>query len=144
VPIGFRISKLPLLKYLLGNIMPRSVVRSSIKNVYGNPEKGTENLVNRYFELNIREGIQEALGKRFIDTKVDRIGELTQPTFIMWGEQDSSIPISVGQRFYRAIDHSEFISLEVKYLFPPKRILTSQLMLQSGFCIATKRHSFRQ
>jgi len=54
VPIGFRLSQSPLLKYLLGNIMLRSVVRSSIENVYGNPKKGTENLVDRYFGLNIR------------------------------------------------------------------------------------------
>jgi pimeloyl-ACP methyl ester carboxylesterase len=42
---------------------------------------------------------------------VDWIGELTHPAFIMWGEQDSLIPISVGQRFYREIAHSEFISV---------------------------------
>jgi len=35
---------------------------------------------------------------------------LIHPAFIMWGEQDSLIPISVGQRFYREIAHNEFIS----------------------------------
>jgi len=113
VPIGFRISKSPLLKSLLGDILPRAVVRSSIENLYGDPDKITEDLVDRYFELNIREGNREALAKRFVDTKVgqlaNRVGELTQPTLIMWGEQDRMIPISVGHRFNHEIANSQFI-----------------------------------
>lgn len=114
VPIGFRISQSPVLNYLLGNIMPKSVVKSSLENVYGNPENITEDLVDRYFELNIRAGNRAALAQRFVETKAgqlaDRVGELTQPTLIMWGEQDRLIPISVGQRFHREISHSQFIS----------------------------------
>lgn len=114
VPIGFRISQSPVLKYLIGDIMPRSMVKSSLENVYGNPEKITDDLVDRYFELNIREGNRAALVKRFTDTKAgqlaNRVGELTQPTLIIWGEQDSLIPISVGQRFHREIKSSQFIS----------------------------------
>jgi pimeloyl-ACP methyl ester carboxylesterase len=114
VPIGFRISQSPLLKSLLGNILPRSVVRNSIENVYGNPDKITEDVVDRYFELNTRDGNREALAQRFIDTQVgqlaDRVSELTQPTLIMWGEQDRLIPISVGHRFHREIANSQFIS----------------------------------
>lgn len=114
IPLGFRISQSPVLKYLLGNIMPRSVVKSSLENVYGNPEKITEELVDRYFDLNIREGNRAALAKRFVETVAgqlaNRVGELAQPTLIMWGEQDSLIPISVGQRFHREIANSEFVS----------------------------------
>jgi pimeloyl-ACP methyl ester carboxylesterase len=114
IPIGFRISQSPVLKYLLGNIMPRSVVKSSLENVYGNPEKITEDLVDRYFELNIREGNRKALAKRFVDTKAgqlaDRVAELMQPTLVMWGEQDRLIPISVGQRFHSELKNSQFIT----------------------------------
>jgi pimeloyl-ACP methyl ester carboxylesterase len=114
VPIGFRIYSSELLTSLFGNILPRSVIKSSLENVYANPEKITENLVDRYFELNIREGNREALAKRFVDTKAgqlaDRVGELRQPTLIMWGEQDSLIPISIGHRFNREILGSQFIS----------------------------------
>jgi pimeloyl-ACP methyl ester carboxylesterase len=116
VPIGFQISQSPVLKYLLGNIMPRSVVKSSIGNVYGNPDKVTEDLVDRYFELNTREGNRAALTKRFVETKAgqlaNRVGELTQPTLIMWGEQDRLIPISVGHRFNQEIPNSQFITFK--------------------------------
>lgn len=114
VPIGFRIYSSELLTSLFGNILPRSVIKSSLENVYANPEKITENLIDRYFELTTRSGNREALARRFIDTKAgqlaDRVDELMQPTLIMWGEQDNLIPISVGQRFHREIAHSQFIS----------------------------------
>lgn len=114
VPIAFRIYRSSLLKFLFGNIMPRSVVRSSVENVYGNPDKITEDLVDRYFELATREGNREALAKRFEQTKsgilANRVSELTQQTLIIWGEQDHLIPISVGHRFNREIPNSHFVS----------------------------------
>ena len=64
--------------------MPRSVVRSSVENVYGNPDKITDELVDRYFELNIREGNRDALTQRFVQTKegqlADKVQELSQET----------------------------------------------------------------
>jgi len=114
VPIAFRIYRSSLLKSLFGSIMPRSMVKSSLENVYGNPDKISEDLVDRYFELTTREGNRGALAKRFVDTKAgelaNRVGELKQPTLIMWGEQDRLIPISVGQRFHREITNSQFIT----------------------------------
>lgn len=114
VPIAFRISSSPLLKYLLGDIMPRSIVKSSVENVYANPAKVTEELVDRYFELNIREGNREALAKRFVETKAgplaNRLGELSQDTLIIWGEQDKLIPLSVGQQFHREITNSQLVT----------------------------------
>ncbi|GAC17800.1 alpha/beta fold hydrolase [Paraglaciecola arctica] len=114
VPIAFRIYSSPILKFLFGNIMPRSVVKSSLANVYGNPDKITEDLVDRYFELSTREGNREALAKRFVETKAgqlaDRVSELTQETLIIWGDKDHLIPISSGHRFHREIPNSQFKS----------------------------------
>jgi pimeloyl-ACP methyl ester carboxylesterase len=113
VPIAFRIYSSPILKFLFGNIMPRSMVKSSIENVYANPDKITEDLVDRYFELTTREGNRDALAKRFVETKAgqlaDRVGELTQETLILWGAKDHLIPINSGHRFHREIPNSQFI-----------------------------------
>lgn len=114
VPIAFRIYNSPILKFLFAGIMPRSLVQSSLENVYGNPDIVSDELVDRYFELTTREGNRAALAKRFVDTKTgelaNRIGELIQPTLIIWGEQDRLIPISVGQHFHREIINSQFIT----------------------------------
>lgn len=114
VPIAFRIYSSPILKFLFGNIMPRSVVKSSLANVYGNPDKITEDLVDRYFELSTRDGNRDALAKRFVETKAgqlaDRVSELTQETLIIWGDKDHLIPISSGHRFHQEIANSQFKS----------------------------------
>lgn len=114
VPIGFRIYSSPVLKSLFGNILPRSLVKSSLENVYGNPDKISEDLVDRYFELTTREGNREALAKRFVETKAgqlaEQVPELTQATLILWGEKDRLIPISNGKRFHREIPNSQFVS----------------------------------
>lgn len=114
VPIAFRIYSSSVLKSLFGKIMPRSLVRSSLENVYGNPKQISEDLVDRYFELTTREGNRDALAKRFVETKAgqlaDRVSELVLPTLILWGEQDRLIPISNGQRFHREISNSQFIT----------------------------------
>lgn len=115
-PIGFRIYNSPLLTSMFKNILPRSVVRKSLENVYGAPEKITEELVDRYFELTTREGNRAALAERFIQTKAGHlaqsIGELLQPTLILWGEKDTLIPMSVGQRFHRELVNSQFVSFK--------------------------------
>lgn len=114
VPIGFRIYSSSILKSLFGNILPRSLVKSSLENVYGDPDKISEDLVDRYFELTTREGNRDALAKRFLETKAGqfakRVSELTQPTLIIWGELDRLIPIDVGQGFHKQIANSQLIT----------------------------------
>jgi pimeloyl-ACP methyl ester carboxylesterase len=104
-------------------------------------------LVDRYFELNIRDGNREALGKRFIDTKAgplaDRMGKLTQPVFIMWGEQDGFILINIGQRFHRELAHSEFISFSDLGHVPQEEEPRVTVDAAKRFCIANKCNSFR-
>ena len=73
----------------------------------------------------------------------DWIGELTHPAFIMWGEQDSLIPISVGQRFYREIAHNEFISFSGLVNVPQEEDPRVTVDAAKRFCIANKCNSFR-
>ena len=60
------------------------------------------------------QALRDALAKRFVQTKVgqlaNRVAELTQPTLIMWGEQDRLIPFSIGQDFHEEIANSQFVT----------------------------------
>jgi pimeloyl-ACP methyl ester carboxylesterase len=44
--------------------------------------------------------IEKHLENVLLTQKRDRMGKLTQPVFIMWGEQDGFILINIGQRFH--------------------------------------------
>ena len=113
VPIGFVLSQVPVVNQLMKVVLPRSAVESSVRNVYGDPEKVTPDLVDRYFELTLREGNRGALGKRFSQLQYQDqsalIQTIQQPTLILWGAQDKLIPPAIGVRFHENLPNSELV-----------------------------------
>ncbi|WP_154224149.1 alpha/beta fold hydrolase [Marinicella rhabdoformis] len=116
VPIGFMIARIPLLNQLMENVLPRSIVESSVKNVYANPDLVSEELVSRYFDLTTRVGNRKALAFRLKQMKpgthAHRIKELKLPTLIMWGEHDRLIPPEIGDLFHQDIVGSQLVRFE--------------------------------
>ena len=114
IPIAFRIARTPILQPLLTRILPRRMVAASVRDVYGNPGRVTEELVDRYYELALREGNRRALGLRldeavYREVRADRIAMITQPTLILWGGQDRLIPPKTAERFAHDIADSRLI-----------------------------------
>jgi len=113
VPIGFKLSSNPLTASMLKNFLPKSLVAKSVRNVYGNPDLVTDDLVQRYYELTLREGNRKALKQRLIQTRpgplADKIPTISVPTLLIWGEKDLLIPLKFGERFDREIPNSELV-----------------------------------
>jgi pimeloyl-ACP methyl ester carboxylesterase len=113
VPIGFRIARWPVFNRLVRFILPRSVIASSLRNVYGDPAKVTPQLVDLYFAMAIREGNRRALVERMAQAPPQemsaRIRELRLPTLILWGGRDHLIPPENAQRFHRDIPSSRLV-----------------------------------
>jgi pimeloyl-ACP methyl ester carboxylesterase len=110
VPLGFRIARIPALAPLMRNILPRSLIESSLRNVYGQPERVTPELVDLYTAMARREGNRAALTVRMQRgylSDASRLAEIKTPTLILWGAQDRLIPPSHGERFERAIAGSK-------------------------------------
>ncbi len=107
VPIGFRIARIPLLNSLMEHTLPRGLIEASVRNVYGDPEKVTAELVDRYFELTLRAGNRRALVKRFAQAPAgihpERIKALKVPTLILWGGRDRLLPPADALSFQRDI-----------------------------------------
>jgi pimeloyl-ACP methyl ester carboxylesterase len=116
IPIGFRIARIPVLNRLMVNVLPRRVIESSVKNVYGDPSKITPELIDRYFDLTTRAGNRRALGERFRQSApgsmAARVPELKLPTLILWGGHDRLIPPDLGARFHREIAGSELVMFD--------------------------------
>lgn len=110
VPIGFRIARIPALAPVMQRVLPRSMIESSVRNVYGDPSKVTPELVDRYYELTRRAGNRAALGERFKQSPVaDRaqaIRTITQPTLVLWGSEDHLILPENAKRFGRDVPNS--------------------------------------
>jgi len=113
VPLGFRLARIPVLRSITQYVLPHSLIERSVKNVYGDPSKVSDALVDRYFELTLREGNREALGQRFLQLEpgryAERIKSLRQPTLILWGDKDRLIPLDSGQAFARDIPGSQLV-----------------------------------
>lgn len=113
VPIGFRIARIPGLNRLAANLLPRFLVTSSVKNVYGDPGKVTDEMIDRYYAITLREGNRRALVERFKQAPTGelahRIPEVNVPTLILWGGRDRLIPPAVAERFHRHIVGSKLV-----------------------------------
>lgn len=113
MPIGFRIAKIPVLNKLMEKTLPRGMIESSVRNVYGDPSKVTPELVDRYYELTLREGNRAALVQRFRQAPAggdaQRIPDITMPTLILWGGKDHLIPQASGEHFQKDIKGSQLV-----------------------------------
>ncbi|MGL4573206.1 MAG: alpha/beta fold hydrolase [Burkholderiaceae bacterium] len=116
VPIGFRIARTPLLNRVGDVTLPRSLVAASVRNVYGNPNRVTVDLVDRYYELTLREGNRRALRQRLAQmqpgARASLVLTIKTPTLILWGGQDRLIPPELARRFAQEISGSKLVIFE--------------------------------
>jgi pimeloyl-ACP methyl ester carboxylesterase len=114
VPIGFVVASVPGLNRLMDYVLPRALVEGSVRSVYGDPSKVTPELVDRYYELALREGNRAALRNRFGDLPdeayAQRVKRLRLPVLVLWGGRDRLIPIAAADRFLRDIPGSRLVT----------------------------------
>jgi pimeloyl-ACP methyl ester carboxylesterase len=113
VPLELRIARWPLVNRAMESLLPRPLVARSVADVYGDPARVTDALVDRYFELTLREGNRRALVMRLEDLQpgadAERIPTLQLPTLILWGGRDRLNPPTTGQRFRQLIAGSQLV-----------------------------------
>ncbi len=113
VPIGFLIARMPVLRDISEHLLPRVLVAATVASVYGDPKKVNADLVDRYFELTLREGNRHALGQIVGAMEPgegsSHIATITQPTLILWGGRDQLIPVESAQKFKAAIAGSQLV-----------------------------------
>lgn len=111
-PFIFKMLEMKPLALLLTKVTPRFLFKINLKEVYGNPEKFTDNELDRYYELMRREGNREATMKRlqhYGRNLQDSIKFIQTPTLILWGEKDRWIPVENAYRFHNDIPWSKLI-----------------------------------
>ena len=113
VPLGFLVARVPVLNHVMDWVLPRSLVAQGLEDVYGDPKQVTPELVDRYFELALRDGYRRALALRLqhlqLGEDAERIATLKLPTLILWGGRDRLIPPENAQGFHRQIEGSRLV-----------------------------------
>ncbi len=116
VPLAFTLARVPLLNRLGEWVLPRALITQALVDVYGDPQKITDDLVDRYFELALRDGNRAALRHRLQQMTpgegAERIATLKLPTLILWGGRDRLIPPDVGRQFEMQIAGSQRVMFD--------------------------------
>jgi pimeloyl-ACP methyl ester carboxylesterase len=112
-PLIFRMFSTPVLGELLSVVTPRDIVESNLREVYGDPSKVTDEQIDRYEAMLLREGNRQATRERLRqgdDTGLwQRLKELRAPTLILWGEKDTWILPEYGKRFDEDLPDSRLV-----------------------------------
>lgn len=110
-PFIFQLAKLPILSTLLQKVTPKSIIENSMLDVYKNDQLVNEKLIDRYFELSLREGNRTAFVKRMsqLNEKLDisDLKKITAPVLIQWGKDDRWIPLAKGYEFKKLIPQAK-------------------------------------
>ncbi len=116
-PLIFRLLGQSWFRAIAGRIDPYYLAVQGAESSYNGSPVVDDALIMRYYELALRAGTREAILGRFSQpfnqtrAQVD-LASLTQPTLILWGREDSVIPVSAGERFHEALPNSQLIIYE--------------------------------
>lgn len=112
--LGAQLMQTSLGQAILPHFSPRFLVKSSLKQTFGDPKKLTEAAVTRYWELNRFPGNRQAAVDRANtdreSAKWNDVGKIDVPTLILWGERDAVTPLSHADAFAQKIRGSTKIT----------------------------------
>ena len=113
LPIGFRVAQTPGLRGIMDYITPRSIIDKSIHQTIANQAIINDAMIDRDWELLRYPGNRHATGIRFGMARVPldaaAFAGFKVPTLILWGEEDTLIPVTAGQWFAKAIPSARLI-----------------------------------
>lgn len=106
ISMPFLMAQTPLLKHSLKYITPRFIVEKSLKEVYGDDSRLSEEAITASHDMLLREGNREAFVARMNTLDADNLHKLAAvqaPTLILWGEADAWVPVSNAAHFQKEI-----------------------------------------
>ena len=116
--LGFKLASTPVINNLLLYATPKALVRKSLETVYYDPARVTDEQVERFHDVAIREGNRGAAllifkgtfqvdSKRFLNSNVSSIIEIKTPNLILWGDKDNLIGVNNVDNFLKDIKGSK-------------------------------------
>ena len=88
--------------------LPEAIIKSAVRNVYGDPRKIDAVTLRRYVEFFHGEGTRAAIGKMvptldFAELDTNVLTTLALPTLVLWGAKDRWIPTAHAAEFAQRI-----------------------------------------
>jgi pimeloyl-ACP methyl ester carboxylesterase len=112
--LGFRLARNPFAAPLLRRFTPRSIFAKTLRDAFYDKSLVTDSMIDRYWELNRRSGTPDANFVRFrqplFDTAaMERLHEISVPTLVLWGREDTLLPVAYASYYAQKIPHTKVI-----------------------------------
>lgn len=106
-PLIGLLARTPVLNRILWKITPKFAVRILLENMYADDQKVDDALVQRHHDLLRRPGNRKAFTDRTSVSEnrppVDIVEDITAPTLILWGAEDTRTSPEYAYEFHRKI-----------------------------------------
>ena len=114
-PIIFQLLAKPWFRAIATRLDTYYLVKWGVEAAYNNSPVVTEDLIMRYYEMALREGTREATIARYANfaqnsSETYDLSRITQPTLIIWGEEDSFISIDMAFKFEAALTNAVLVT----------------------------------
>lgn len=121
--IGFKLASIPIVGNIITKFTPKKLIKKSLEDAYADDSKINDALVDRHFNLLLREGNRKATIDFFRQRPTplpEKIKLVQVPTLIIWGEDDQMIDVSNAYKFQtdirgsklKIINHSGHVPME--------------------------------
>jgi pimeloyl-ACP methyl ester carboxylesterase len=105
----------PRILTLMRYILPKFVLRSSLKAAYADPKRLDDATLTRYWDFMRGPGDRAAMIARMRQTILPQpeplLRRIAAPTLLLWGEQDGMIPFSNAQDYLKDIPNVQLVAL---------------------------------
>ena len=112
-PVFFSLMGKPWFRAIAKYLDPYWITKQGVNSAYNYSPMVTEELIQRYYELALRDGSRDATLSRFstYNTSEEPVdtAKFTAPALIMWGREDSLIPVDVAGFFATALARSTLV-----------------------------------
>lgn len=115
LPFALEMFNAPVLGAFATSVTPRWFVEDSVRDVYGDQSKVTDELVNRYYDLMLRPNNREAAKMVLAMMEQHKrdfphlIREIKTTTLLMWGDKDDWVPVSQIELWKRDLPSLQLI-----------------------------------
>jgi pimeloyl-ACP methyl ester carboxylesterase len=115
MPQVFRLARNSFIASTLKKITPRFFIKKNLVEVYENDDLISDALVDRMWDLSLREGNRQAFIDRVnmpLVEGTEKVKTINASTLIIWGEKDAWIPVACAEKFHKDLKNNQVSILQ--------------------------------
>lgn len=114
-PMALKLMRNPLGRFLLKRIWSRNLAKKSLVDMVFDESSITDQEIDRMWEFSKYPGSMDAMFREFADTwedfKPTEIGKIVTNSLLIWGEEDTICPESMGRWYDSQLTNSTMVRL---------------------------------